>query len=128
MARHACHNDRVVDSVASGSGRRQGKVPRTVRSAVMSAVAVAREAGVLTAADEPLAVLAVKMAGQFDHAASEKRAGEVVRLGKELRELLADLPLRGEGATGDAGDAVEWDADAELAKLARSGPTLGDSA
>jgi hypothetical protein len=101
---------------------------------VLAALREARENGRVTPADEPLALLALTLAGQVDVAAKDDRASEVVRLSKPLRELLDSLPLRAERTAprdDDGDDSASGSADpfdAELEKLVGSAPSVGDPA
>jgi hypothetical protein len=100
----------------------------------MAAIREARKAHRIGPADEPIASLAVVVAGQVDVAAKADRADQVVRLSKSLRDLLDLLPLRAEETPrDDDGDPEPTAAgrdpfDAELETLMGSAPTVGDSA
>lgn len=95
----------------------------TAVEAVEAVLSRARSACPLPEAGEVFAVQALALAGQFDHEAAEGHTIRLVAVSGELRQVLSEL--RAEVASDD-GD--EWDADAELARLTRSGPSLGDSA
>lgn len=113
-------------------------LPRSLRQSIVRAVNQARAEGRFTGVDEPLAVLAARMAGQWQRSTDP---AELVRLSRELRAILAALPLaapagldgdpnrgRGDGSGGDSDDdASPSSLDDELAELLGSGPTLGDS-
>ena len=73
-----------------------------VRTQVARAIRAARESDRIRADHEPSVGIALILASQLDIAAKAKSTGDVVRLAKELRAALADLPLR-EGADGDPG-------------------------
>lgn len=111
---------------------------RSLRKSIVEAVDQARREGRFTGVDEPLAVLAAGMASTWQ---TTKDIGELVRLSRELRALLAALPLAapagldgdlnrgaGSGGGGDSDDdASPSSFDDELAELLGAGPTLGDS-
>ena len=122
------------DGAAAGSR----PLPRSLRKAIVTAADQARREGRFTLVDEPLAVLAARMAGKWQ---TETDTGVLVRLSRELRALLAALPLAapagldgdlnrggGTGSGGDNDDDASPSAfDDELAELLGSGPTLGDT-
>lgn len=121
-------------SAAAGSRT----LPRSLRKSIVDAVKQAQAEGRFTGVDEPLAVLAARMAGQWQRSTDP---AELVRLSKEIRAILAALPLgapagldgdlnRGDesGGGGDSDDDTSPSGlDAELAELLGAGPTLGDS-
>jgi hypothetical protein len=77
-------------------------------------------------AHELTAVLALRVAARLDEATT---AGEAVRLTRELRSLMAELPdgtpvPPDPGGDGDDGD----DVDRELAEIVGSGPEMGHAA
>jgi hypothetical protein len=124
----------VKPSDAAGGSR---PLPRSLRKSIIDAVDQARREGRFTGVHEPLAVLAARMAGRWQ---TETETPELVRLSRELRFLLAALPLAtpagldgdtnigGEGGGGGDSDddASPSDLDRELADLLGSGPTMGD--
>lgn len=117
-------------AAGSARNRRGGSGPRLVRTATLGAIREARDSGRMKPADDPLALLAVVVAGQVDAASKSDRAAEVVRLSKELRDLLHALPLRAEETPrDDAGDSTAGadPFDAELEALMGSAPTVGDT-
>ncbi|GAA1549874.1 hypothetical protein GCM10009804_03060 [Kribbella hippodromi] len=64
------------------------------------------------------------VAEAFDREADEGHTIRLTTASTELRQVLAELF----GAEAVNDDSDGWDADAELARLTRSGPTLGDIA
>jgi hypothetical protein len=125
----------VCESRSSGRAR-------SVRSAVATAVDVAH----LGPVDQALGQVAVTLAAQLDKlgraakgetpADRARRTADVVRVSRELRGLLRDLPLPGGtdkpgGGGGDDDDAPAGEEvdpiDAELAAIERAGATLGNS-
>jgi hypothetical protein len=95
------------------------KVATVVRRVVKTARADAR----WSPAHELTAVLALKVASRLDDTTS---AGEAVRLTRELRSLMAELPdgvpvPPDPGGGEDDGD----DIDRELADIVGSGPEMG---
>ncbi len=123
-----------TDGAAGGSR----PLPRSLRKSIVDAFHQAQREGRCTGVHEPLAVLAARMAGKWQ---TEKEAPELVRLSRELRYLLAALPLAapagldgdlnrgaGSGGGGDSDDDTSPSSfDDELAELLGAGPTLGDS-
>lgn len=124
--------------VKPGGAAGASPLPRSLRQSIIGAVNQARVEGRFTGVHEPLAVLAARMAGQWQR---EKETPELVRLSRELRALLAALPLAapagldgslnrdGDGGSGGDSDddASPSGFDAELAELLGAGPTMGDS-
>jgi hypothetical protein len=117
--------------------------PRSVRSAVAAAVVAADLSGV----DQALGQVAVTLAAQLDKlgragkgetpAERARRTADVVRVSRELRGLLRDLPLRsgaggsepgGGGGDDDDDPGEPDDVDAELARIMGAGATMGDPA
>ena len=93
-------------------------------SAVEAVLAAVRSVDELTARQEVLVVQALALAAQFDQEAEEGHTIRLTTASTELRQVLAEF--FGAEVARDDGDG--WDADAELARLTRSGPTLGDPA
>lgn len=78
----------------------------------------------MTAEHEVRALLAERYAAIVDRAATDDNAGELLRAGDKLLELLDTLPIRmTEG--GGAGDGSS--ARGQLLTLMDGGPTVGDT-
>jgi hypothetical protein len=97
-----------------------------VGTAVRRVVNHARSDARWRPAHELTAVLALKVAARLDDAPT---AGEAVRLTRELRSLMAELPDGVPAPPDPGGGEGERDAiDDELAEIVGSGPEMGHAA
>lgn len=101
---------------------------RSVRSALLKALAEARAAQRMTTEHEVRAVLAERVAAAADRAANRGDEAGLLRASARLLELLDTLPVRPVDAPGGGGSGDSSGERGRVLSILDSPPTVGDAA